>query len=133
MFSPGRIRQLRDTGKTFERPADFRINDYLDVGFRKLRGTGPAQTVRLRFTSHAARYVAEKEWHPTQKLRTHADGSLTVTFRVNHLLEVKRWVLSFGADCQVLGPERLKQQVFQDLTETVKQLTKANELPAAAE
>lgn len=107
MFAPPRIRELRETGDTFERPADFCINDYLDVGFRKVRGAGPAQTVRLRFTAHAARYVREKEWHPTQMLRIHKDGSLTLTFRVNHLPEVKRWGLSYGADCDVLAPKEL--------------------------
>jgi predicted DNA-binding transcriptional regulator YafY len=111
MFAPGRIRELRETGDRFERPADFSINDYLDVGFRKVRGSGPAQTVRLRFAVGAARYIREKEWHPSQKLQNHGDGTLTLTFSVNHLLEVKRWVLSFGADCEVLAPMQLKEQI----------------------
>ena len=111
MFSPSRIRELHETGEFFEPPVDFRISDYLDVGFRKVRGQGPAQSVRLRFTAAAAHYVREKLWHPTQKLREHEDGSLTLTFRVNHLLEVKRWVLSFGADCDVLAPKELKMTI----------------------
>ena len=111
MFAPGRIRELHETGNMFERPADFRINDYLDAGFRKLRGSGPPQTVRLQFTAQAARYVREKEWHPTQKVKEHADGSLTLTLRVNHLLEVKRWVLSFGTDCEVVVPKELRAEI----------------------
>jgi predicted DNA-binding transcriptional regulator YafY len=115
MFSPQRIRALRETGASFERPADFRINDYLDVGFRKVRGSGSAQTVRLRFAAQTARYVREKVWHPTQRLRENADGSLTLTFRVNHLLEVKRWVLSFGAECDVIAPVQLKEQILSEM------------------
>jgi proteasome accessory factor B len=111
MFSPSRIQEMRETGKSFEKPHDFRIDDYLDAGFRKVRGTGPAQTVRLHFTATAAHYVREKAWHPTQKQHEHSDGSLTLTFRVNHLLEVKRWVLSFGADCDVLAPKELRSIV----------------------
>jgi predicted DNA-binding transcriptional regulator YafY len=123
MFSLQRIRALRETGTAFERPADFRISDYLDVGFRKLRGDGPAQTVRLRFAPHAARYVREKVWHPTQKLRDHKDGSLTLTFRVNHLLEVKRWVLSFGADCEVLAPKQLQLDIRGELQKMIARQT----------
>ncbi len=78
-------------------------------------GNGPAQTVRLRFKAHAARYVREKDWHPTQKVRVNGDGSLTLTFRVNHLLEVKRWVLSFGADCEVLAPKELTEQIYSEV------------------
>ena len=97
MFGPPRIREVRETvASKFERPADFCINDYLDVGFRKVRGDGPGQTVRLRFTARLPRYVREKEWHPTQKQRSHADGALTLTFSVNHLLEVKRWACRVG-------------------------------------
>jgi proteasome accessory factor B len=122
MFSPARIRAVKETGQTFERPADFCIGKYLDVGFRKLRGTGPPQTVRLRFSAPAARYVREKTWHPTQKLRRHADGTLTLTFRVDHLLEVKRWVLSFGADCEVLGPKELQKQVAAEVAKMMDAL-----------
>lgn len=64
MFSPQRICELQETDETFAPDPDFRINDYLDVGFRKLRGAGRAHTVRLRFAPSAARYVREKIWHP---------------------------------------------------------------------
>jgi predicted DNA-binding transcriptional regulator YafY len=111
MFSPGRIRKLKDTGVTFEPPADFRASAYLDAGFRKVRGAGPGQTVRLRFSPVAARWVREKTWHATQTLQDHPDGGLTLTFSVNHLAEVKRWALSFGADCQVLEPEELREEI----------------------
>jgi proteasome accessory factor B len=117
MFSPHRIRDLEETSETFEPNPDFRIVDYLDAGFRKLRGDGKLQTIRLRFAPTAARYVSEKIWHPSQKLRHHTDGSLTMTIRVNHLLEVKRWVLSFGAECQVLGPNTLRTSIAGELQE----------------
>jgi predicted DNA-binding transcriptional regulator YafY len=54
-FSPGRIRALEETGERFERPADFRIADFLDATFRVVRGTGPPRQVRLRFAPEAAR------------------------------------------------------------------------------
>jgi proteasome accessory factor B len=115
MFAPGRIRDLRETGVRCERPADFRIADFLDVGFRKVRGTGPVQECKLRFSPMAARYVRERAWHPTQKLHDQADGGLVVTLRVNHLVEVKRWALSWGADCEVLEPHALRSAIKDEL------------------
>jgi predicted DNA-binding transcriptional regulator YafY len=44
MFVPARIQSLRETGERFERPADFRIEEYLDGSFRALRGDGRART-----------------------------------------------------------------------------------------
>lgn len=111
MFAPARVRQLRETGGRFDRPTEFRAADYLDVGFRKVRGSGPAQTVSLRFSPLVARYVREKTWHSSQKLEVHPDGGLILTLRVNHLVEVKRWALSFGAECEVLEPEELREEI----------------------
>jgi proteasome accessory factor B len=114
MFSPARIRKARPTGRRTERPADFRIAEYLDVAFRAVRGAGPARAVRLRFRPAMARYIRERKWHATQKLAEEADGNLLLTLRVNHLLEVKRWALSFGADCEVLEPPELREELLSE-------------------
>lgn len=120
MFAPSRIRSLRETGERFERPADFRIGDYLDPSFRVFHGDGPGRRVRLRFTPEMARYVREKEWHPSQRLQERRDRSLILTLTLTHLLEVKRWVLSYGAACEVLEPADLRAEVQVELRETLK-------------
>jgi predicted DNA-binding transcriptional regulator YafY len=117
MFAPGRIRSLRETGVRFQRPADFRIGEYLDHGFGAVRGDGPAQQVRLRFTPQAARYVRERTWHPSQQLKERKDGSLVLTLTVGHLLEVERWVLSWGAGCEVVAPGELREAVRAELAQ----------------
>jgi predicted DNA-binding transcriptional regulator YafY len=38
MFAPARMRSVRETGERFERPADFRIDEYLDGSPRAMRG-----------------------------------------------------------------------------------------------
>src|SRR5579875_551265 len=119
MFVPARIQSVRETGKYFERPADFRIEEYLDGSFRALRGDGRPRRVRLRFNAVAARWVREKQWHPSQRLRSCKDGSLEVCFRLTHLDEVKRWVLSYGSACEVLEPAELRQQVVEELQRTL--------------
>jgi predicted DNA-binding transcriptional regulator YafY len=120
MFVPGRIREMGETGNAFQRPADFQIGDYLDAGFRKVRGSGKPQTIFFKFNSEAARYVREKVWHPSQKLSPQKDGGLIVTMKVNHLLEVKRWALSFGCRCQVLRPLQLREEIEAELAEMIK-------------
>jgi predicted DNA-binding transcriptional regulator YafY len=119
MFVPARIRSLRETGERFQRPTDFCIDAYLDGSFRALRGNGRPRRVRLRFTAEAARWVREKQWHPSQRLRSCKDGSLEVSFRLTHLAEVKRWVLSYGSACEVLEPVELRQQVQDELRRTL--------------
>ncbi|HEV3263632.1 MAG TPA: WYL domain-containing protein [Gemmataceae bacterium] len=71
-------------------------------------------------TPEAARYVREKVWHPTQRLQEEEDGGLVVTLEVKHLLEVKRWGLSYGAGCEVLEPEELRRDVSAELHRTLE-------------
>jgi predicted DNA-binding transcriptional regulator YafY len=121
MFSPQRIRSLKETGERFQKPADFQIGAYLDPSFRVVRGSGPAQLVRLMFSREAARYVRERVWHPTQQIRNCKDGRLEMTLRVNHVLEVKRWVLSWGRECEVLAPAQLRDEVAGELLRALRQ------------
>ena len=82
-----------------------------------MRGSGPPQRVRLRFAPTAARYVREKVWHPSQSLSKRKDGGVVLTMKVTTLLEVKRWVLSFGAECEVLEPAQLRREIKHDADE----------------
>lgn len=119
MFVPGRMRSVRETGERVEPPIGFSIDKYLDGAFRSMRGEG-AHKVRLRFTPAAARYIREKVWHPTQAMRERKNGDVVLTFCVSHLLEVKRWALSFGADCEVLAPMELRNLVEEEHRRALK-------------
>lgn len=120
MFCPGRIRSLQEMGDRFERPADFRFEDYIDASFRAVRGDGPMQRVRLWFAPKAARYVRERTWHPSQRIQSGGDGSLVLTLKVSHMLEVKRWALSHGAACLVLEPDQLRAEVLDELKSALR-------------
>ena len=41
LFVPARIRRLHETGVKVQRPADFRIAEYLDVGFAPCAARAP--------------------------------------------------------------------------------------------
>jgi predicted DNA-binding transcriptional regulator YafY len=55
--------------------------------------------------------VAETTWHPTQALTKNADGSLTWRARVSGTLEIRPWILGWGADVEVLAPQALRGEV----------------------
>jgi predicted DNA-binding transcriptional regulator YafY len=109
MFAPGRVLDLEETGRSFERAPDFDADAYLGGAFAVLRADGDERhRVRLRFTGPAVRYVAERTWHASQAREDGPDGSLTLSFELGHLREVERWALSWGADCEVLAPPELR-------------------------
>lgn len=121
-FAPSRIRRWEMTDSTFEIPADFRIEEYLRDSFGAILGApGELHQVVIRFQGLAVRYVSERTWHRSQTIETNDNGDLVVSLRVSHLREVERWVLSWGADAEVLEPPELRDRVAAIARETAAQ------------
>lgn len=114
MFSTVRIRGSEPTGQKFQRPDDFDITTYLGNSFRAVRGeSDQIWNVRLRFGLEMSGRISEKVWHHTQTLEPQSNCSVIMNLQVSSLIEIRRWVLYWGADCQVLEPEELREQVRQ--------------------
>ena len=110
MFNLARIQELRATKKPFLVRDDFDPDAYLGGTFQ-VSHREDRHRVRIQFFDVAARFVAEKLWHPSQKLTHRKDGSVVLEMTVADLDEVAGWVLSFGADAVVLAPPALRDQV----------------------
>ena len=54
--------------------------------------------VVIDFAPRAAPFIREREWHSSQRIDEHPDGSLTLHLEVGGLQEVKRWVLGYGKE-----------------------------------
>ncbi len=106
MFAVQRVQSVRKTRETFDRPADFQAEVYLKGSFRAFRGEGDHRVV-LRFRTDVARRFAEKRWHASQLLEPQPDGSLIARMRLSSFVEVKRWVMWWGTDCEVVEPAEL--------------------------
>jgi proteasome accessory factor B len=113
-FSISRVRSAKPLAETFE-PGDFDPEEYFANRFGRFVGRpGKSRTVVVRFTKAAAPWVRERVWHPRQKLRTGRDGGVTLSFPAPALYEVKRWVLSWGAEAKVLAPKELRAELARE-------------------
>ena len=110
IFNIARIKALRKTNKPFLIRDDFDPETYLSGTFQ-VSERPERHRVRIQFFGSAARLVAEKLWHPTQKLTRKKGGSLILEMTVADLDEVTAWVLSFGPDARVLKPVALRRAV----------------------
>jgi predicted DNA-binding transcriptional regulator YafY len=119
-FATARVRSARLTGDIFSRPDDFRIEAYLDGGFRACRGHGHYRVV-LRFSREVAGRVEEKVWHKSQRMEPASDGGLIVRLELSDLREVLSWALSWGADCEVLEPREFREMVADELERVRRQ------------
>jgi proteasome accessory factor B len=109
-FVPGRVQTVKLTGKTFARPQKFSLEKRLRDSFGVHSGQGDYDVV-LRFNRRVADYVREKKWHESQQLRNLKDGGVELQLQLSSLVEIERWVLSWGGDATVVKPAELRESV----------------------
>jgi predicted DNA-binding transcriptional regulator YafY len=96
----------------FSLPDGFDVSKHLEKSFGIYHGT-ELLTVRVRFSKKVARYVTEKRWQASQKVRKLRNGSVELSFELATTAEVRQWIMSFGADAEVLEPEVLRREIAQ--------------------
>lgn len=68
----------------------------------------------IRISSDQARYVVERDF-PAAHMKDQPDGSVLLTLSTSGRNDVKRWVLSFGAQAVVIEPTDLAKEVSEEL------------------
>jgi predicted DNA-binding transcriptional regulator YafY len=118
-FAVSRISSARDTEKEFAVTGDFNFEEYLGSHFGIMRDT-EEYTVKVRFAPELAPYARERVWNRDQEIIDGPDGSAVLSFRTRSLIELKRWVLSWGAGVQVMEPVALADMVRDELKSMLK-------------
>ena len=118
-FKLERIRQLTVTPEIFAAPPDGVIEEALERAWGIIADQGAVE-VELRFAPAVASRVAETTWHPTQKVRRDADGSLEWRATVSGTIEIRSWILSWGPDVEVVAPAALRAEVATLLAHAAK-------------
>src|SRR3954464_871104 len=109
-FALPRMRKVSLTSKGFRRPADFSIAQILSGSFG-VYSAGKKQRIRIQLDPFAARLVAERKWHESQRVREQADGSIILELELGGLEEIERWILSWGKHARVLAPKELATRI----------------------
>lgn len=120
-FVPARILSVGETGKSFQRPKRFSLQQRLRDSFGVITGREEYGVV-IRFEDQVADYIREKRWHPSQELRELKDGALELRMTLSSLAEVQRWVLTWGGQAVPLAPPELVEMVRGAAERTLVQL-----------
>ncbi len=116
-----RVMNLTLTNDTYEYPEDFDPDSLLEDAFG-LVYDDPV-TVTIRFSSDQARYIEERRWSKTQKITKLKDGSIILIMTTSGWFDVKKWLLSFGADAELLEPEDKREEMKWVAAEVLAQYT----------
>jgi predicted DNA-binding transcriptional regulator YafY len=86
------------------------MRQQLDGGYG-IFGGAPKAWAQLRFSAGRAPWVQQEIWHPEQKSQRLSDGSYELVIPYADERELIGDILRFGAEVQVIGPARLREQV----------------------
>lgn len=106
-FALARMRHPMLLATAFERPKDFKIENYLKGSFGIFTGEDDFEVV-IEFDAWAAVLVRERKWHPSQQIQELANGTLRLALRLSNLPEIERWALSWGVHATVIRPDTLR-------------------------
>ncbi len=97
----------------FAVPPDFPGLDLLRNAWSIYYGDEVVRVV-LRFHPDVVRRVQETTWHPSQQLAPDRGqpGYLLLTFEVADTTDLKPWIRTWGANCEVLEPEALRDEMM---------------------
>ena len=108
-FKVERIASISVTPETFEPPGESVAAEML-AAWDVISDAAPVEVV-IRFDPAVTQRVHETRWHASQVEELEDDGSLLWRARVSGLLEIRSWVLGWGADAEVLEPSELREWV----------------------
>ncbi len=108
-----RITKATLTRQEYCIPSDFSGLEILRNAWSIIHGEALIK-VRLRFSPKVTERVKESTWHPSQEpIVNDPDnpGGCILTAYVADLTDMLPWIRGWGADCEVLEPEKLREQM----------------------
>jgi predicted DNA-binding transcriptional regulator YafY len=108
-----RIEHAELTTTPFEIPADFDGPALLARAWGVMYGDEEPVRVRLRFSHWVTKRVKETLWHPTQQITDIPEGC-EWTATIGDIIEIAHWVRGWGADCEVLEPQQLRDELAKE-------------------
>ncbi len=125
-FALSRITSAELTDIFFVVPDDFNFQETTRDRFG-VQWSKETFEIEILFKRQASSYIEERLWQEGQEIRKNDDGSIVMKFTASHLLEVKRWVLSWGGMAQVLSPGALATEITKELKESLRNYGVGNE------
>lgn len=114
-FACSRIKDISISDESYTIPDTFNPDDYLNASFGVFHGE--TSNIKIRFSPKVAKYIKEKQWHNTQTIVEHQDGSITFSVQTAGINDIKIWVRSWGPNAEVLEPEQLREIIISEIND----------------
>jgi predicted DNA-binding transcriptional regulator YafY len=116
-FVLSRINSIAPSKRIITSPAPAEtVKEYIRKNFG-IMNSSESMEICLRFSPETSAWISEQIWHPEQTIQLDSDKGLFLTFPAADLREIKREVLKYGAQVEVVSPEALRKAVEKEIEE----------------
>ena len=108
-FRLDRIREIELSPDQFVRNTEINAQDYFKGSWEVFSGE-PIDVV-VRFKGPSAKVVKGSQHHPDEEIENISEDEIIYRVRVNGLFEIKRWIIGFADQVEVISPDKLRQDL----------------------
>ena len=116
-----RIQDVQLTDQNFDIVDQARFQSTVGQSWGVWNSTRKPVPVELRFEPRHYDRLLESIWHPTQLIRTDADGFVIFRVEVSEPEEMVPWIRSWGSGVVVEEPPQLRQRLMRSVLRQAKQ------------
>lgn len=109
-----RFKKAKALDQWFKPRATFHLEKHLRESIGIFSGS-KARNFRVKISEFAARWVEEDPWHPEQQVKRQKDGSVVLTVKAAHDMEIIPRVLAFGAEAELLSPASSRRMIAETI------------------
>jgi predicted DNA-binding transcriptional regulator YafY len=109
-FAVDRINEPQALDDSATDVADSDLNEMLASSYGIFAGK-PKAWATIRFSEHAARWVADEHWHSQQQGEWLSDGRYEMRLPYSNSKELLMDVLKYGPDAQIVAPLSLREEM----------------------
>jgi predicted DNA-binding transcriptional regulator YafY len=109
-FALDRITRADVLDAAAEDRAEAELNQHLASSYGIFSGA-PKAWATIRFSPHAARWVADEHWHSQQQGQWLKDGRYELKVPYSNSRELLMDVLKYGADAEIIAPVSLREEM----------------------
>ncbi|MFO7936970.1 MAG: WYL domain-containing protein [Kiritimatiellia bacterium] len=126
-----RIASIKKLRHSFEVSDTFDIRKITESSFGSFGSAEQLKNVRLRITGDMGELLADRQFHPRQKVRKLSNG-FEISFPVSSagskpFYNVIQWILSMGRDVEIISPQQLRTLVHREILAMKKVIEKSNQ------
>ena len=108
-FRIDRVRKVSLLDQRFVRKKGLSATSYFEGSWGLYQGQ-PVEVV-VEFIGRAARVVSGSQHHPTEVVESIGPDRVRYSVTVCGVEEIKRWILGFGQEAEVISPEELRNEL----------------------